>query len=174
MPRSLADGHVKLSIMSVVPVNPLAPTVTELTAGVDAACRILSSDFALGPTASDKISEKALCQEGNSSALGPSNFDGTITAFRYFNLTTNIAETSAGAEIGDAVYQALKTKGSQLWIGKRFTSKLSTAAWAATDEVSVFQVLTDNGIDGDLSGYIKKTVPLVVVNAWLNGTVAGP
>lgn len=171
MPRSLADGRTKLSIMAVAPVDPLAPTVTELEAGIDAACRILASDFKLGPSSSDKVAEKALCQEGNSNALGASNFEGTITAFRYFS-TDGAAEPSTPPNIGDSVWQALKVKGSHLWIAKRFTSKKSTGPWTATDEVEVYEVLTDNGTDADASGYIKKIVALEVQDAWLNGTVA--
>src|SRR5436190_24390074 len=123
MPKSLADGTIKLSIMSTKPVNPLAPTTTELAAGIDAACAILSSDFALGPTDSDKIAEKALCQEGNSNALGPSNYAGGLTLFRYFD--SGVAEDPE-----DDAYQALKAKGARVWIAVRQTSKKSTAAWA--------------------------------------------
>jgi hypothetical protein len=171
MPKSLADGRIKLSIMSVKPADPLAPTVTELTAGIDAAQRILSSDFALGPTASDTVDEKAIGQEGNVKALTTSNFEGNLTPFRYFDATGK-AETGVAGEIGDAVFQALKVKGSRVWVAKRFTSKKSTDAWAADDEVEVYEVVTDNARDAEATGYIKKVVPLSVEDAWLNGAVA--
>ena len=34
--KSLADGRTKLAILSTAPADPSAPTVTELTAGIDA------------------------------------------------------------------------------------------------------------------------------------------
>lgn len=174
MPRSLADGHVKLSIMSTKPANPLACTLTELNAGIDAAQRVLSSDFKLGPVASDTVDEKAIGQEGNVKVLTTSNYEANLTPFRYFD-GTGKAETGTGGEIGDAVFQALKVKGSRVWVAKRFTSKLSTAPWAATDETEVYELVTDNAADAEATGYIKKNVPVSVENAWLNGAaVAGP
>jgi hypothetical protein len=165
MPKSLADGTIKLSILSTKPVNPLAPTVTELTAGLDASCNVLSSDFSLGATDSDKIAEKALCQEGNSNALGPSNYQGGLTVFRYFD--SGVAEDPE-----DDVFQALKAKGARVWIAMRQTSKKSTEAWAATDEVEVFEAISDNPqMPSDAGGYIKRRVPLEIQDAWLNGAV---
>ncbi|HEY1175509.1 MAG TPA: hypothetical protein VGF17_05080 [Phytomonospora sp.] len=172
MPRSLADGHVKLSIMSTKPADPKNPTLAELNAGIDAAQRILNSDFKLGPVASDTVDEKAIGQEGNVKVLTTSNFEANMTPFRYFNTSTGVAETGTGGEIGDGVFQALKVKGSRVWVAKRFTSKKSTEPWAATDEVETYEVVTDNAADAEASGYIKKNVPMTVEDAWLNGTVA--
>lgn len=171
MPKSLADGHVKLSIMSAKPADPYAPTITELNAGIDAAMRILASDFKLGPVASDTVDEKPVGQEGNTKVLTASNYEGTMSPFRYFD-GTGKAETGTGGEIGDAVFQAMKTKGSRLWVAKRFTSKKSTAAWAADDELEVYEIVTDNAADAEYTGYIKKNVPISVDDAWLNGEAA--
>lgn len=167
MPKSLADGKIKLAVLSTKPANPAAPTVAELTAGIDASSRVLSSDYTLGAVDSDKVAEKPLSQEGNSNAMGPSNYQAAVTPFRYFD--------GAGAsEAGeDAVYQALKTKGARLWLVERQTSKKATDAWAAGDEVSVFEVITDNPQKpSDMGGYIKRRVPMEVQDAWLGGTVA--
>lgn len=172
MPKSLADGRIKLSIMSSKPADPLAPTVTELEAGIDAAMRILSSDFKLGPVASDTVDEKPIGQEGNSKVFTTSNYEGHITPFRYFDATGKAEVSGVGGEIGDAVFQAVKVKGTRLWIAKRFTSKKSTAAWAAEDEVEVYEVVTDNAQDAEATGYIKKLLDLSVDEAWLNGAVA--
>lgn len=171
MPKSLADGRIKLSIMSVKPADPLNPTVTELEAGIDASMRILSSDFKLGPVASDTVDEKPIGQEGNVKVFTVSNFEGNLTPFRYFDATGK-AETGVAGEIGDAVFQAMKVKGSRLWIAKRNTSKKSTAPWAATDEVETYEVVTDNAADAEATGYLKKNVPISIEDAWLNGTVA--
>jgi anion-transporting ArsA/GET3 family ATPase len=34
--RSLAEGHRKVAVLTTAPANPLAPTTTELNAGIDA------------------------------------------------------------------------------------------------------------------------------------------
>lgn len=168
MPRSLADGRIKLAILTAKPANPLAPTVAELSAGIDASCRVLSSDYTLGATDSDRITgEKALCEEGNVSALGSSNFAAGITPFRYFT-STGASETTA-----DAVFQALKAKGTTVYLYERQTSKKSTEVWAIGDEVDGYEVITDNPQKpSEMTGYIKRRVPMEVQNAWTGGTVA--
>ena len=172
MGLSLADGRIKLSIMSVKPADPYHPSIEELEAGIDAAMRILSSDFSLGPVASDTVDEKPVGAEGNKKVLTTSNFEANMTPFRYFD-GQGKAETGAAGEIGDAVFQALKVKGSRVWVAKRFTSKKSIDAWATGDEVEVYELVTDNASDAEATGYIKKRVPVSVEDAWLNGTV-GP
>ena len=139
MPKSLADGRIKVVALSVKPVNPYSPTLVELNAGVDLSCRILSSDYALGPTTSDRIAEKELCKEGNANAIGASNYAGSVTPFRYFDKTTN--KTSLAE---DVVYQLLKAKGTTVYLYERQTSKKSTDAWALGDEVDGYEALTDN------------------------------
>lgn len=166
MPRALSDGTVKLTLLTTKPADPYAPTTTELSAGTDISCSVLSSDFALGPTDSDKIAEKPLCTEGNANALGPSNYAANITLFRYFD--TGVAEDPE-----DDAYQAMKTKGTEVYLVMRQTDKKSTAAWAATDECEVYYAITDNPQKPtDAGGYIKRRVPLEIQDAWLDGTVA--
>lgn len=175
MPKSLADGRIKISIMTAKPVDPYKTTVAELNAGIDAACRIVSTDYNLGATASETVNEKALCQEGNATTPTTSNYEGSFTVFRYFDPVTGKAESAAtgpGGDVGDAVFQALKMKGSRVWIAQRFTSKKSTDAWAAGDEIEVFEVVTDNPQSAGAEGYIKKKISLFVQDAWLNGEVA--
>ena len=168
MPRSLADGKIKVSIMSTKPADPYAPTLTELSAGIDAAPKILSSGFKLGAVASETETEKPLSVKGNVKVFTISNYEGELQPFREFDATNpGISDT-----VGDLVYQALKTKGTKLWIAKRFTGKDSVAPWAAMDEVSVYEVTTDNPTDAEATGYIKKVVPLSVEDAWENGAVA--
>lgn len=167
MPKSLADGKIKLAVLSTKPTNPAAPTVAELNAGIDASPRILSSDYTLGAADSDKVAEKPLSQEGNSNAMGPSNYQAAITPFRYFD------GAGASEAANDVVYQALKTKGARVWLYERQTSKKATDAWAAGDEVDGFEVITDNPQKpSDMGGYIKRRVPMEVQDAWLGGTVA--
>ncbi|MFF2822616.1 hypothetical protein ACFVRV_06135 [Arthrobacter koreensis] len=167
MPKSLADGRIKVVALSTIPADPFAPTVTELTAGVDISCRILSSDYTLGPTDSDKIAEKELCKEGNANALGPSNYTAAVTPFRYFDDTTKQADP-----IEDAVFELLKEKGTTVYLYERQSAKKSTEPFAAGDEVEGYEVTTDNPQKpSDMGGYIKRRVPMEVQTAWLNGKV---
>ena len=157
MPKSLADGHIKVAILTTAPANPASPLVAELNGGINAACRILASDFNWTAGDSDKVAEKALCDINNVNALGASNFTAGLTIFRYFNAGTGVADPTE-----DSLFTATKVKGTTLYIYVRKTGKLETAAWAASDEIYLGgSVLTDLPQEPqDVGGYIKKRVPL--------------
>lgn len=157
MPKSLADGHIKLAILTTAPANPAAPLVAELNAGINAAARVLSSDFLWSPTDSDKVAEKALADINNVNALAASNFQAGMTIFRFFNAGTGVAEPTE-----DSLFTATRVKGTTLWIYARKTGKLETAAWASADEIYLGgSVITDLPQEPqDLGGYIKKRIPM--------------
>lgn len=169
MPRSLADGHTKFTILTVAPADPAAPTATELTAGIDASDNILASDFTWGATDSDTVQEKALSTLNNATTPTASNYQGGLTAFRYFD-DTGVSDPTEG----DDVFQALKTKGVTLWGYARKTGKLSTEAWAASDEVYLgAEFVTDEAQPpSDQGGFIKWRHPLYIQTAWPNIAVA--
>ena len=73
MPRVLADGKTKFTILTTKPANPEAPTATELNAGIDLSASVLASDFNWSNADSDRVAEKALADSGNSNAIGASN-----------------------------------------------------------------------------------------------------
>ena len=156
MPRALADGKTKVAILTTKPADPFAPTVAELEAGIDAACSLLDSDFRWSATASDTETEKALCVAGNASVLGASNFEATVTVFRYFEADGTVDLTE------DAVFQALMVKGTEVWVYVRETSKGSREPWAAEDEVRLGgHVITDTPqASSTRTGYIKATIPV--------------
>jgi hypothetical protein len=162
MPRSLADGRTKFTILTTKPTNVAAPTIIELNAGIDASCNILGSDFTFGAGDSDKVAEKALCTINNANSLGAGNYTAGITVFRYYT------GTGAADATADTVFAAVKVKGTTLYCYARRTGKLSTAAWAATDEIFLgAEVLTDEPQPpGDLGGYIKYRVPMEVQAAY--------
>jgi hypothetical protein len=169
MPMVLADAKIKLSLLAVKPANPEAPTVAELTAGIDASCRILQGDFRLSATSSDTIEDRLLCAEGNATVWGASNYEGSMTPVRFFDPTN----PGTFDPESDAVYQALKEKGTTLFVAQRFTGKKFDEPWAAGDEVKIFEVLTDNPQQpSELTGYIKQVVPLGVNNAWTGNVAA--
>jgi len=160
MPRSLADGRTKFTILTTEPANPAAPTAAELNAGIDLSCNILASDFTFGATDSDKVQEKALCTENNANAIGASNYQAGVTAFRYFDATTKAADVTGD----DKGFQALKVKGTTIWAYARKTAKKSSEAWAATDEVYLgAEIVTDEPqAPSDQGGWLKFRVPMEV------------
>lgn len=169
MPKSLAEGRKKVSLLAEKPAIPGNPTEVELNAGIDASCRILSSDYMLGATDSDRIPEKELCKEGNANAIGASNYQASMTPFRYWDDTTDAADVDE-----DEVYQALKEKGTRFYVYERDTSKKSMEPWAVGDEVEGYEIITDNPQKpSDMGGYQKRVVKMEVQEAWLNGVV-GP
>lgn len=164
MPKSLADGHVKLTILTDEPANPGAPTVAELNAGIDFSCAVLASDFTWSAADSDKVAERALCDTNNKNALGADNFQAGITLFRMFD-----AVTGAVDETEDEAFQAVKAKGTTVWGYVRENGKLATAAWAADDEIPLgMELLTDNPQrPQNAGGYIKNRVPLEPQRGWV-------
>lgn len=170
MPRSLADGKTKFTLLTAKPDNPQAPTATELNNGIDASCVVMSSDFQFGATASDKVNEGALCEDTNAQVSGRSNFVSTFTVFRYFDSSGQPATSE-----GDDAFAAVKTKGTTLYAYARKTPKKSTEDWADSDEIYLgAQLLTDNLTPpSDLGGYIKWTQAADVQAAWPFITVGG-
>jgi hypothetical protein len=169
MPRSLADGHTKFTILTTSPANPAAPTAAELNGGIDASDRILSSDFTFGPTDSDKVNEKSLAATGNANAIAASNYAAGFSPFRYFNASTGAVDPT-----GDVVFTACKTKGTELWCYARRTGKLASAAWASGDEIFFgADLITDNPQPpSDLGGYIKTHIATEVQTGYSYVAVA--
>ena len=157
MARVLADGKTKFTILTTAPANPAAPTATELNAGVDLSCDILSSDFTFGATDSDRIAEKALCDEGNANAIGASNYSAGLTLWRKF------ATAGGFDEAGETGWAALKEKGTTLYAIARQTDKEATEAWAAADEIYLAaEFTTDTPQRTDGTGFIKYRIPTEV------------
>lgn len=171
MPRSLADGHIKLTILTTPPANPAAPTATELNAGIDISCDVLASDFTWSATDSDKVAEKALCTTNNANAIGAGNYQAGVTIFRMFDETTKNADLTE-----DAGYAALKEKGTTVYGYARETAKLSTETWAAADEIYLgLVVLTDSPQRVGDGGYVKRRIPMEPQRGWEDIAVAaGP
>ena len=157
MPKSLADGHLKFTILTTKPADLTAIPVATLNAGIDASCAVLASDFTFSAADSDKVNEKALCTTNNANAIGASNFTAGVTAFRYFDAATGAVDPAE-----DTLFAALKTKGTELWGYARKSGKESTDAWEADDEIYLgLKVITDEPQSpSDQGGYIKFRVPM--------------
>lgn len=165
MPKTLADARTRVSIMTVAPADMDALELGELTAGIDASCRLLKSDYRLSPTASDTVDDTELCSEGNAVTFGASNYEGTVTPFWYLDQDGKLVA------LDNATWEALKEKGSELWIAEREGPKYDEP-WAVGDQYDVYRVITDNPQKpADRAGYIKRVVPLGVQDARLNKLV---
>lgn len=167
MARVLADGKTKFSILTTKPVNPAAPTATELNAGIDLSQDVLTSDFTFGAVDSDKVAEKALGSSGNANAIGASNYQAGFTIWRKFATAGGFDDA---AETG---WAAIKQKGSTVWAYARQMDKDASAAWAATDEFYLgAEITTDTPQRTDGTGFIKFRVPCEVQTGWPFGEVA--
>lgn len=157
MPKTIAEERITLLALVTKPEDPSNPTVAELSAGMDLSLKVLFSDFRLSPTASDTVNEPALGEGGNSSAPGKTNYEGTISLFRFIDKTTGLA---VAAE--DDGWDLMREKGSEIHFYKRMGPHI-TAPFESGQPVEYFHALTDIPQDpSDLSGYLKKTIPLLV------------
>lgn len=166
MPKTLADGRIKLVVLTTKPADPKAPTVAELKAGKVISCRILKSDYRLSATGSETVNEPELCSTSNAQAFGATNYEGTVTPFRFLN-SDGTPESDE-----DIAWDAFKEKGTTLWLAER-EGPVHDKEFAAGDIVDLYEVITDAPQKpSDRSGYIKRTVPLAVQKAWEQVTVA--
>lgn len=173
MPRSLADAKKALFILATKPADPSKLTVAEATAATpavrNASCNILSGDYDLGATGSDRVQEKSLCATGNAETLGASNYGGGFTVFRHFDPTTKQADATA-----DWLWELVKEKGATLHLIERHNAKASTEPLAVGDEYSYFEYLTDDPKPTTLEGYIKHRIDGAVQNAELYKKIVSP
>jgi hypothetical protein len=148
-----ADGKKKFTLLLTAPAGRI-PTAAELNAGQDISCAVLDSDANWTNTASDRFNEKPACQEGNSQALGASNYDTALTFLREY-LDAGGADLT-GDDLG---YQSVKTKGSTVWIYLRETDKPSREDWATGDEIHLGgEVQSDAPMRVNNDGNIKRRI----------------
>lgn len=177
MPRSLADARKRIAILSTKPADPEAPTIAELDGGLHASCRIVASTYNVGPSASETVDEKAVCEEGNVQALSTSNYAAEFDIFRYFDETTGLPEegtVGSDENIGDQLYQMLKTKGTTVWLYEREIGKKSLEPFVAGEPLEGYELLIDNPQKPqDQGGFIKRHIVGLPQKAWLDAEVAG-
>ena len=166
--KSLAEGKKRITILTTEPANPDSPTKTELDAGIYASPKVLNSDFNWTATDSEAVGEPSVEDKNNAEALGRGNYNLGLTAFRYWDSATKVADAT-----DDALFAAVKTKGTSLWIYVRETAKDATEAWAASDEIYLGgHVITDEPQVVDATGFIKRRVPLKAQSMFTGITVA--
>ena len=162
MPKTLSDAKTKFTVLTSKPADPEKPTITELTAGIQAECHVLSSDFVFTATASETLSEKELCVAGAAQALGEANHQCEFSPFRYYEQGTSTPDDD-----DDVLFAAVKVRGTSLWCYARKGDKPGKAAWAAGDEIYMgAQIITDTPQQTDLTGYQKVKIVGLIQAAW--------
>lgn len=130
MPRMLADAQRRLVFVPTVAV-PSSPKIAEIT-GTSAlllSCLVTASDFSLGATGEDSVSEPALCATGNDATPGRITYEAGMNFYRWTTTTEDKAwSTFTEKGVGGFLVQRL---------GKAFDVE-----FAAGDQVQVYQVIT--------------------------------
>lgn len=159
---TLETARARLTVLTTKPVAVTdIPIVSEATAGIYASNKINKGDFRLSPTASDSVADALLDADSNASAYGNSNYEAAMTVMRFLDATGKPDATD------DALFTAVKTKGTHLWLMLR-VGPPATQVWAAADLYDLFHVITDHPQQPqDRAGFIKNPVPMAVQKAWL-------
>lgn len=167
MPKSLFEGKILVTALATRPADGEALTVAELTAGVRLSQAILRAGYRLSPTGSDTLSEPSLEDTGNAVTYGSSNYEASMTLFRY------LTEEGTSDTEQDIAYNLFAGKGLNLNLVERVGPPASKP-WEAGDEYRLFPVITDDPQQpSELTGYIKFVQPLGVQGGVvLRGTVA--
>jgi hypothetical protein len=161
-----ADGKKKFTLLLTKPAAS-KPTAAELNAGKDISQAVLDSDANWTNSASDRFNEKPAAAVGNSQALGAANYDTALTFLREY--LVGGGPDSAALDSG---YQAVKTKGTTVWIYLRETDKLSTAPWAIGDEIHLGgEVVSDAPMRVNNDGNVKRRIEFLPQNMISETTV---
>lgn len=165
--KSLADEGKRFYILTTKPANPAAPTAAELTAGIDASCKVAREGFAWTPADSDTIDDAELCSTSKAVAPGADNAELNFMLYRYF-LDAGGVDPAA-----DELFAAVSQKGTVLW-GYYFHNdkKVGTAPVAAEQFVLGAEFWTDWPQDPNASGWLKFRVPCHANQVYPWGKVA--
>ena len=161
MPRSLAIGAVKLTVLTVAPAAPgVLSLATDLTGGKDLSDNILKSSYTLGATGADKVNEPSLAATTNSSVPGMSNYNADMEFFRYLDTM------GKSAPLEDIPFTLFTGKGIRVWLVERKGPQSSTAL-AVADVVDIYEVLTDDPRPPkDYASYLKFGQMFHVQKVW--------
>lgn len=175
MPLSEADARLRV-VASVTPWTSMdQPTITELNSAELISCRLLKGSYSLNPGDSNTIEMGNECQVQIPKVFTTGTWaDATLVIFRYFNAQgqaeTKVEDTADG--LGDTVYQMFKTKGTELYLAERLTSKLATVAFAAGDPIRTFRIRTDTPRIAERDGWIRYEVPITILDGDTDATAA--
>jgi len=128
-----------------------APTVAEITAGINLSAAIVTG-YTLAATDSDTDDSKTIVDEGNVSTPTFGNYEASLSFFR-----DAIGDAATAFTTANDLFTAGRVEG---WLVSRQGYK-STVAAATTQLVSVFGVVSDyhQVVEGDGGSPIQTTVP---------------
>lgn len=168
-PRTLADQNRKLTLI-VDPVDDLGKIPADLAnEAIELSCRSTQADTRFAASASETVSDPAVCEDSGASTLGASQYEATLGLFRFFDEEN----PGQGDPEGDVAYDALKRKGTEVVILERHVNKAWDEEYAEGDEVRAFRVQVDNWVPSteQHTGYIKGTFPMTVQAANQNAEI---
>lgn len=161
----LAEERVALWLFTTKPADPAKAKLAELNAAENVADRVFADGTYFRAVGSESVSRPLLCG-GNNSGLGRSNYEAQVDIARFLDASGH------GIVDEDFLWEACKKKGATLWFATRVGPKWDAPA-AEKDEISLFQVMTDNPQDPQtFADYIEKIVPMSVTQAWLDQTLS--
>lgn len=167
MPRSLASEGIKFTILTTKPADPAAPTATELNAGIDASCKVSRENFSWTPADSDTVDDPELCSTSKAVAPSYDNYNLSMQVYRYWLDEGGVDPTA------DALFAAIKDKGTTLWGYTRHTAQPYSDDWAAGDPIDLgAEFWTDWPQDPYGGGWLKYRVPVHANAGWPQITVA--
>ena len=169
LPRTFGDQRMKVAFSPTVPPDLGSASAAFLNSALEVSCRLVKDGTTFRFTASETITEAAICEPAGAQAAGRDNYEATANVFRFWD-----KENPGQADPeGDALFSALRVKGSPGVFFIRYTGKKWDEDWEAGDEYQAFVVTSDNWSmpDNPHEGYMKATVPLMVSNAEANGVV---
>lgn len=167
--KTLADARQKLTILTTPPADINAITLTELTAGIDASCKVAKNGTRFSATASNTVSDPAYCDEVEVQEFGASNYEASIAPYWYLDEVTG-----QYTALDNEVFEAAREKGTRLTYVHREGPKY-TEAWAADDVYDAYEAVSDNPQRPTESGAnVKRQIPLAVHKAAIHKTVVAP
>ena len=162
---TLADKNITMWLLPSGVEDIDAPKVSEISAGSNISQKVFKQDTYLRPTASEAVSEPLLSGDP-AQGYGQDNFEGQLNVGRFYDTDGKPDATL------DTLWTAAKAKGTPLTIAMRYGAHWNTAP-VSGQEVSVYEVTTDNPQPPqDLSGFIKRIIPLAVMKASLDVALA--
>lgn len=115
--------------------NIHAPTVTEITAGLNITCLVTAADFSLGITGNEEIKDAAFCDKLDTGIPGRATIEAAMNFFRFKNALDDTAWTTfTGAGLHGYIVQRI----GQIEDGEAQEDVPVKAA----DEVQVYEAIT--------------------------------
>ena len=161
--KTLADENYKISLSVTPPADMAAMTAVELNEMLDASCLLAANGTRLSATASDTISDPAICQSANASVPGSSNYEASLVPFAYFLDGKYVVEDNP-------VFEMVRERGATIYAYTR-RGPAHDEPWDTGDIYSAFELVTDWPTESDGAGWIKYPTACETQRAELFKTV---